>query len=384
MALSVMLTGFFGERRSFAEGLRIWPFALYASLAMTVPYVLVARFLGPEFPSLIGGLVGLTLVMFTSSKGFLMPKKNFDFAPRASWEKRWMGSVDIDHMEVGQKKMGMMTAWSPYVIVALVLLATRLIEPLTNVLRGEAPWVTIPFENLLGTGISTNWQWLYSPGSVFIVAVLITYALHRMNGHQIRQTWKVAGGQLLGTAVALLFALPLVRLLIRSGPEFTESGLASMPVTLAEGAAAIGGANWPLISPWIGALGAFIAGSNTVSNLTFSLFQFATGENIGVQPETVVAIQAVGGAGGNPVAIHNIVAASATVGLLGREGDLIRKTVLITIYYCLAAGVVGYTLIYGLGGAGLVQFIILIAILVGLVFWILNREKKLEKVEAAR
>ena len=81
LAISVMLTGFFGERRSFAEGLKIWPFAIYASVAMTVPYVLVAFIAGPEFPSLIGGLVGLALVMFTSSKGFLMPKETFDFGP---------------------------------------------------------------------------------------------------------------------------------------------------------------------------------------------------------------------------------------------------------------------------------------------------------------
>jgi lactate permease len=376
LAISVMLTGFFGQRRSFAEGLKIWPFAIYASLAMTVPYVIIAFVAGPEFPSLIGGLVGLALVMFTSSKGFLMPKEIFDFGPRASWEERWMGSVDTDHLHVAERKMSLKEAWAPYVIIAVLLLATRLIEPLTNALRADNPVVTIPFNNILGTEISTNWQWIYSPGTVFIVTVLITYALHRMNGQQIRETWQVAGSQILGTAVALLFAVPLVRLLIRSGPDFTESGFASMPVTLAEGAAAVAGANWPLISPWIGALGAFIAGSNTVSNLTFALFQFATGENIGVDPETVVATQAVGGAGGNPVAIHNIVAASATVGLLGREGDLIRKTALVTAYYCLTAGVIGYFMIYGFGlHAGLIQAVVLVAILVGLVFWMLRRDR---------
>lgn len=376
LAISVMLTGFFGERRSFAEGLKIWPFAIYASLAMTVPYVIIAFVAGPEFPSLIGGLIGLAVVMFTSSKGFLMPKETFDFGPRSSWEERWMGSVDTDHLHVAERQMSLKEAWAPYVIIAVLLLATRLIEPLTNALRAENPLVTIPFNNILGTEISTNWQWIYSPGTVFIITVLITYALHRMNGQQIKETWQVAGSQILGTAVALLFAVPLVRLLIRSGPDFTESGLASMPVTLAEGAAAVAGANWPLISPWIGALGAFIAGSNTVSNLTFALFQFATGEEIGVNPETVVATQAVGGAGGNPVAIHNIVAASATVGLLGREGDLIRKTALVTAYYCLTAGVIGYFMIYGFGlHAGLIQAIILIGILVGLVFWMLRRDR---------
>jgi lactate permease len=95
--------------------------------------------------------------------------------------------------------------------------------------------------------------------------------------------------------VALLFALPLVRVFINSGADFTDSDRASMPLTLAEGAANIAGGAWPAFAPWIGALGAFVAGSNTVSNLMFSLFQFSTAEEIGVSPETVVATQAVGG-----------------------------------------------------------------------------------------
>ncbi|WP_151527023.1 L-lactate permease [Serinicoccus kebangsaanensis] len=377
LAIAVFLTGFFGERRSFAEGLRVWPFALYASLAMTVPYVLVARFAGPEFPALLGGLAGLALVMFTSSRGFLMPRDTFDFGPRSSWQERWMGTVDTDHLgDLDTRRMGLLRAWSPYLLIAVLLLATRLIEPLTTALRSENPAVTLPFENLLGTGISTTWQWLYSPGTVFILTCLITYGLHRMSGEQIRSTWAVAGKQILGTGVALLFAVPLVRLLIRSGAEFTDSGLASMPVTLAEGAAAVAGSNWPLVAPWIGALGAFVAGSNTVSNLTFSLFQFATGQEIGVAPESVVAAQAVGGAGGNPVAIHNIVAASATVGLLGREGDLIRKTALVTAYYCLAAGTVSYLWIYGIGlNLGLLQLVALVALLVGLAVWARRRSR---------
>ena len=380
LLIAVFLTGFFGERRSFAEGLKVWPFALYASVAMTVPSVLVARFFGPEFPSLLGGLAGLALVMFTSSRGFLMPDREhtFDFGPRSGWQERWMGTLDTDHLgDLDTRRMGLVTAWLPYVLIALLLLATRLVEPLTAALRSENPAVTLPFEDLLGTGISTTWQWLYSPGTVFILTCLLTYALHRMSARQIRQTWSVAGRQILGTGVALLFAVPLVRLLIRSGPEFTESGLASMPVTLAEGAAAVAGSNWPLVAPWIGALGAFVAGSNTVSNLTFSLFQFATGEEIGVAPESVVAAQAIGGAGGNPVAIHNIVAASATVGLLGREGDLIRKTALVTAYYCLAGGALSYLWIYGVGlNLGLLQLVALLALLVGLVVWARRRDAR--------
>src|SRR5699024_190667 len=126
----------------------------------------------------------------------------------------------------------------------------------------------------------------------------------------------------------------------------------------------ISGGVWPLIAPWIGALGAFVAGSNTISNLTFSQFQFSTGAQIGVDPEAIVAAQAVGGAGGNPISIHNIVAASATVGLLGREGDLLRKTILVTSYYCLAGGAVAYLFIYGFGlNLGTIMLAALIAAL---------------------
>lgn len=378
LILSVMLTGFFGERRSFAEGLRIWPFALYASVAMTLPYVLVARFLGPEFPSLLGGLIGLAVVMFTSSRGFLMPKDVFDFPPRSAWIERWMGSVDTDHLgeTAAHRSMSLVTAWSPYVVLAVLLVLTRIVDPVTSFLTTPGQ-TRIAVTDILGeVGITTNVDLFYSPGFLLIITAAITYAIHRMSGAQIAETWKVSGRQLGGTAVALLFALPLVRVLIRSGSDYNESALASMPVTLAEGVAEVAGTSWPVFSPWIGALGAFIAGSNTVSNLTFAQFQWSTGNEIGVPPEKVVATQAVGGAGGNPVAIHNIVAASATVGLLGREGDLIRKTVLVTIYYCLAAGSIGYILIHGIGfNIGTFLLLFTLALLAALAVWMVRHDK---------
>jgi CubicO group peptidase (beta-lactamase class C family) len=62
----------------------------------------------------------------------------------------------------------------------------------------------------------------------------------------------------------------------------------------------------------------------------------------------VVALQAVGAAAGNMIAIHNVVAASATVGLLGQEGSTLRKTILPTLYYLLVVGTLGLVSIYGL------------------------------------
>ncbi|KLU09049.1 L-lactate permease [Kocuria sp. SM24M-10] len=359
LILVTLLTGFFGPERRFRDGLAVWPFAVYASLAMTVPYVLVARFLGPEFPSMFGGLLGMVLVMYTSSRGFLMPKDTFQFGPRADWPTRWMGTIEPAEATDVSTHMSTVRAWAPYALMAGLLVATRVIAPLKERLTGLA----IPFENILGTEITTTVQPFYLPGFVLILASAFAYLLHRMNSREIAQTLKISAGQLAGTAAALLFAVPLVRVLIQSGPALNESGLSSMPVTLAEGAAAISGSSWPVIAPWIGALGAFVAGSNTVSNLTFSQFQFSTGAAIGLdRPELVVAAQAVGGAGGNPIAIHNIVAASATVGLLGREGDLLRKTIIVTTYYCLAGGAIAYLFIHGVGlNLGTIMLVALIA-----------------------
>jgi lactate permease len=122
-----------------------------------------------------------------------------------------------------------------------------------------------------------------------------------------------------------------------------------MPIAMAEWAASNVGAVWPLLAPTIGALGAFIAGSNTISNLMFSLFQFSIAEQLAVSGTMIVALQAVGAAAGNMIAIHNIVAAAATVGLLGREGALLRKTIIPTVYYVLLSGILGLIAIYMLG-----------------------------------
>lgn len=372
--LACMLTGFFGEQRSFRKGLEVWKFALFAALSMTVPYVLVAIVLGPEFPSLLGGLIGLAIVVTAAQRGFLVPDQPWDFPPRKQWAKAWMGTVEATSVTPRQD-ISMARSWTPYVLLAGFLVLTRLPQlPLVDWLTG----VTVAWDDILGTGVSASAQPLYLPGTIFIVVCLITYGLHRMNGKEIRTSWAVAGKQLLGAAVALTFALPMVRVFINSGEAFNASALASMPLTLAEGAAAAAGSAWPVFAPWIGALGAFAAGSNTISNLMFSLFQFATAEEIAATPSLVVAGQAVGGAAGNMITVHNVVAAAATVGLVGMEGALIRKTIIPMSYYCLAAGGVIFVWINGFGFN--VGTIILAALLAAGIWFISGRRDEVIRV----
>ena len=144
--------------------------------------------------------------------------------------------------------------------------------------------------------------------------------------------------------MALIFTVPMVQVFIHSGGG--ERGLESMPLALAGGVASLAGSAWPLFAPLVGGLGAFVAGSNTVSNMMFSLFQFEVGQRIGVDPAWVVALQAIGGAAGNMICVHNVVAASAVVGLLGREGAVIRLTLGPFLYYALFPGAIGYAIVW--------------------------------------
>ena len=124
----------------------------------------------------------------------------------------------------------------------------------------------------------------------------------------------------------LVFTVPMVRVYINS--DVNGAGLLSMPLAMAEWVAGNVGAVWPFFAPMTGALGAFIAGSNTVSNLMFSAFQYGVAERLAMSTVMIVALQAVGAAAGNMVAIHNVVAASATVGLLGKEGSTLERRLL--------------------------------------------------------
>jgi len=78
-------------------------------------------------------------------------------------------------------------------------------------------------------------------------------------------------------------------------------------------------------------------------------YQFGVADALGLSTALMVALQAVGAAAGNMIAIHNVVAASATVGLLGQEGETLRKTVIPTLYYVLFAGILGLIGMYSLG-----------------------------------
>ena len=340
LLLVMIMTRFFGKKKSWTEGFSILPFAIFAGLSFTIPYVLTGVFLGPEFPSIIGGLLGLMLVTIVTKYNFLVPKDTWDFIPFSKWPDVWKGNINVSYKE-GSKKINTFLAWLPYLLLALFLVVSRIFEPIRSFLRS----VKFNYSNILGEqNISASLEILYLPGGTLIFVCFLTFFLHRMSIMKIKSAFSESLKTVFSAAFVLIFTVPMVRIMINSGVNLNE--IVSMPISMAKGMSDAMGQMYPIFAPTIGAIGAFLAGSNTVSNLMLSQFQFETATILNLSGALMVAAQSVGAAAGNMIAIHNVVAASATVGLLGKEGETLRITIIPTLYYLTFAGIIVFIFFY--------------------------------------
>ena len=341
LILVIIMTRFFGSNKSWTEGLSIFKFCIFAALSFTIPYLLSGIFLGPEFPSIIGGFIGLIIVTFAANKKFLLPKDTWKFPTSSEWPDRWNGDFIIKEKVRNDKNICSLNAWTPYIFLAILLVLSRMNEKVKSILLS----VKFEFNDILNElEINASFAGLYLPGGILILVCIITFFMHKMTLNQVSDSIKDSSKSLLSAGFVLIFTVPLVRIMINSGVNSNE--LVSMPIAMAQSVSNFLGKIYPFFSPTIGAIGAFIAGSNTVSNLMLSQFQFETAKILGISGALMVALQSVGAAAGNMIAIHNVVAASATVGLVGKEGDVIRITIIPLIYYLLLSGIIGILFFY--------------------------------------
>ncbi|WP_254546492.1 L-lactate permease [Halomarina pelagica] len=352
-----MMTRFFGEERSIRPALEVLPLALFAWASFAVPYWLTAYLIGPVFPGLIGAMVGMAVTVGALKAGFFHPDEEWDFAPQSAWPDHWVG--DIEPGETGDRdgaiaadggfvtgsprqsgSMPLWKAWTPYALLALLLVITRVVPPVTAFLTST---LVLGWEDILGTGLANDFALLYLPGAVFVFVHLVTIPLHGMSGREVGDAWVETGEKVAPAVLALLFAVATVQIMIQSGEAAsTESMLRVLSNTTANAAGGI----YPLFAPFVGAFGAFLAGSNTVSDILFGTFQYNVAQSLGVSRTIVVAAQAVGGAIGNLIAVHNVVAALAVVGLVGEEGRVIRYELIPLAYYGVTTGLLTLLFVY--------------------------------------
>ena len=348
------MTRFFGRNKSWKEGFAAWSYCILAGVCFAVPYFLVAWLAGPEVPSLIGGAMGLGLLVWLTKMGVCVPKGNWQFAPQAEWQPSWTGSIKASDVTEYKEHMSQLMAWMPYILCGLILVVTRV--PYFGLKQRMVGAVTLPWKDILGVkGVSASIDLLWLPGTIpFILVALITIALHGMSGAKVAGAWKTTCNKMVAPTIALIAAVSMVSIFKGSGmtTEVLADGstMPSMPLAMATICAAATGQAWPALASYIGGLGAFITGSNTVSDMLFANFQWDVAQQLGYnvkQSIVVVAAQGAGGAMGNMICIHNIVAACAVLGMIGREGDILKQTIWPFLLYSIPVGIVACILCFG-------------------------------------
>ncbi|MDI1313717.1 L-lactate permease, partial [Prosthecobacter sp.] len=147
------------------------------------------------------------------------------------------------------------------------------------------------------------------------------------------KVWHESTARMRQPLLALLGALVFVRLLMVGGRD-------SAVMLIGHSLAAATGGWWQYLAAYLGALGSFFAGSCTISNLTFGPIQDSIATQMSLERTTILALQSVGGAMGNMVAVHNIVAVCSVLGLGNAEGEILKKTLGPMLIYGLVATVV--------------------------------------------
>lgn len=335
------MTRAFGEKRSFRDGLRMAPFALFAGLTLMIPYILVAWAFGPELASLLAGFIGLPLLVFAAKKGFLLPGERWDFPEEAHWEESWKSTGGKGDMVRGE--LSLVRAWMPYLLIVMLLVLTRM--PAIG-LKGWLSAQQLTVHNVLGVkNLDYVLKWAYLPGIIpFVLVALCTHVMHRMDREQVRTAWVNTFRQILPAAIAIVAGVAMVQIMLHSGHN--NAGLDSMLSVMARAMTRGTGKAYVLLSTFISILGSFVSGSNTVSNILFSSLQFDAATMLNMPQILILVLQNLGGAMGVMVCINALVAVCATVGCMGSEGQLLRKNAMPCLLYAAAGTLIIAILIF--------------------------------------
>jgi lactate permease len=226
---------------------------------------------------------------------------------------------------VASEDMALGWALLPYVLLVAIVLAAQLLPPVRDflgqvVIRVQFPELTTARGWVTPAGQGRTINVFGHAGALLLYASLVTYVLFHRRGRYASGT-------------ARRIARTVVRRATRS--SLGIAAMVGMAITmehagmthlLADGMARVAGPAFPLIAPFIGALGAFMTGSNTNSNVVFGGLQQHVATLVGVSPLIILAAQTAGGAIGSMFAPAKVIVGCSTVELGGQEGPVLRAT----------------------------------------------------------
>ncbi len=303
------------------SGLRgVYMITLVAGASFGVTQFLVSQHIGPELPAVAASLASFLSIVLMSK--YFSPVQKWEFPQR----------VDTAEPEKGIKKAtpidakAQWVAWSPYILLLVFVLGTSRIFPSVNeaLARIQSHWLI--YDGIGGKPLAI--EWLLTPGTLVLLSALLGGFLQ---GASLLELVKVLWATLLQlrkTAITVISIVGMAKVLGYSGM------IGSVAVTLAEST----GTLYPAFSPLIGALGTFITGSDTSSNILFGLLQKQTALQLGISPEWIAAANTCGACIGKLISPQSISIAATATGLLGKEGALLSISFRYAVIFLLLLG----------------------------------------------
>lgn len=268
------------------------PFMLFTGIFMSFVLFVFSNFIGPEITSLCTGiltllasLIYLRIFKVKTPKEFLY-KKDFN----------------------NKNSMSTLKAFAPYIILIILLPLVRYSFPLSALAKyGYTVWV----------------------GAVILISAYLGSIILKTKTYEFASYCSIAFKKVIPALIAMCSLLVLSNVMVSTG----------MMSLLATNLSKIAGESYPFIAVAIGSLGSFMTGTGLGSNIMFGPMHVEAATALSLNPIVVFSGQNVGAAIGNMICPNNVVAVATTVGILGKEGVLMRKVLPAFIVFLILYGI---------------------------------------------
>lgn len=254
LALALVITRRTGDLKGVVGA------ALAAGLGFAAPALALASWIGPELPTILGALCSILAVVLWVRV----------FPPRTEWRFAADRPTAPEAPAIAASARRQLRAWSPYVIMLALFLAANGVAPVRELLGRITTRLTI-YDGPGGSPLPISW--ILTPGTLIMTAAIAGGRIQGASARVLAGALRRTGLQLARPAATIIALVAMARVMTHSGM------IGSIAVALAAGAGPLA----PLLAPFIGALGAFVTGSDTNSNVLFGSLQQQTALLIGAE-----------------------------------------------------------------------------------------------------
>ncbi len=294
-----------------------------ASLSFLIPWIVVAKLLGPELPNIIGSIVSMISMIFMAK--IFYKETDSDYAISFKTMKK----DDVSSLESEKTSwIKAFKAFSPFFFIFLLLIGTSKLFP---TIYNALSVIETSLRVYTGEGANTlHFNWLHTPGVIILAAAFLGGFVQGVSFFaMIRILWSTVK-KYTKTVITICSVLSIAKVMSYSG---MVSHIANFLVIII-------GPFYPLIAPVIGALGGFMTGSGTSTNVLFGNLQVETAKSLALNPVWMAAANVMGAGIGKMICPQSIAIGASAIGKNGLESKILKAIFPYFIFALILAGAV--------------------------------------------